>query len=591
MKKNQWRTTMDFLYSLLIFSFGCLTAYLISETRNRKLKTRFSELESGITILQNQNNEIFKQIEIERAKSEDLREKNETLNLSKGELQGRIPALESQIANIQDEKRDLNSHLEATQKELIRLNKERAEFETSNKNLTKQLDQLQEQSLTQANEFQSKSNSMEREIESLKEQRANANAKISALSATNSELNNQILIGNEELNKLKNTLSEKERELNERINKITRENSILTAERSRFETEKKNLESQLEAFNNTLEEIKKTTKTEFQLAAKTILEGNTKEFSENSHLKIGEILNPLKEKLETFEKQVRESYQTESAQRQVLKSEIDRLVLLNQQVTTETNSLTQALKGDSKFQGDWGEMVLERILEAAGLYAGEEYTFSTQSTLSDPDGDTMRPDVIVKLPEDKHIIVDSKVSLTAYSNYFNTTSEQERKTFIKDHIKSIKSHIDDLSKKNYEKLIGVKSPEFVLMFVPIEAAYLLAMREHKTLVQEAWKARIAIVTATTLLTTLKTVASIWKLEKQNKNSIAIAKEAASMYDKFFGLLKDFEKIESALKNGRKACSDAMNKLKDGNGNVFAKMEKLKMLGASPKHQIPLKLIE
>ncbi len=370
---------------------------------------------------------------------------------------------------------------------------------------------------------------------------------------------------------------------------ISEKLGLATAKSAGLETEKQLLEQQLKTLKEYVDEVKKQTKLEFENLANQVLDAKTKSFSETTEKSLDALLKPLKDKIQTFEKAVDEKYTNEAKERHALKSEIEKLITLNDKMALETNSLTQALRGDSKVQGDWGELVLERILEASGLREGHEY--SLQKSHNDDVGDTYRPDVIINLPETKHVIVDSKVSLKAYDIYRSSADEVVQKRGLSEHIKSIEKHIDDLGSKHYAKLKGVNSPELVFMFIPIEPAYLLAMQTDYDLSSRAWKKGVAIVTATTLLTSLKTVASIWRLEKQNKNALEIAQEGAKLYDKFVGFLEDFEKIGKTFETGQKQFSDAMGKLKDGPGNVFRKMELLRELGASPKNKIKPELLE
>jgi len=370
---------------------------------------------------------------------------------------------------------------------------------------------------------------------------------------------------------------------------LSEKNSILTTKEATLETAKQLLEQQLKTLKETVDEVNKQAKETFENLANQVLETKTKAFNETTEKSLDILLRPLKEKIQTFEKSVEDKYANEARERFVLKSEIEKLITLNDKMALETNSLTLALRGDSKVQGDWGELVLERILESSGLRENQEYTLQAQHE-SDTGG-KFKPDVIVNLPDNKHIIVDSKVSLTAYDRYRTNTDEAIQAVALREHIKSIEKHVDDLSGKHYAKLKGLNSPEFVFMFVPIEPAYLLAMQSDSELSVRAWKKGVAIVTSTTLLTSLKTVASIWRLENQNKNALQIAQEGANLYDKFVGFLEDFEKIGKTFESGQKQYADAMNKLKDGTGNVFRKMELLRELGSAPKKRIKQDLLE
>ena len=333
----------------------------------------------------------------------------------------------------------------------------------------------------------------------------------------------------------------------------------------------------------TLKEIKEKNEQEFTNLARKILDEKTKTLSEISQKSIRETLIPLEKQLHTFERNINDKYTDEIKERHALKKEIERLVETADKMAHDTDSLTQALRGDSKVQGDWGEFVLERVLEDSGLRNGYEYHF--QSSRLNEQGDRLRPDVIINLPEKKHVIVDSKVSLKAYDLYRRAKDESIKKNALSDFLKSMDRHVHELSDKHYSKLKGITSPEIVFMFVPIEPAYLLAMQTDRRLSDRAFKKGVAIVTATTLLTSLKTVASIWRLEKQNKNALEIAREGGRLYDKFAGFLEDFTKIGANLDASKKQYSTAMGKLKDGPGNIFKKMERLKELGISPNKKI------
>ena len=324
---------------------------------------------------------------------------------------------------------------------------------------------------------------------------------------------------------------------------------------------------------------------EFENLAQQIFETKTNRLNETTE----GLLRPLREHLAKFEKSVDEKYTTEAKERHVLKSEIEKLILLNDKMAIEAHSLTEALRGDNKTQGDWGEMVLKRVLEASGLREGHEYV--EQSSHLNDDGDRRQPDVLIHLPDGKHVIVDSKVSLRAYEAYRAATDEEMKKKWLNEHLKSVERQVDELKQKNYSKLNGVQSPDVVLMFIPIEPAYVLAMHADSDLSLRAWQKGVAIVTATTLLISLKTIASIWKVEKQNKNTLEIVHEGSRLYDKFVGFIEDFEKIGHTLESGQKQFESAMNKLRDGPGSVSRKIERLRELGAAPSKTIPPTFLE
>ncbi len=337
------------------------------------------------------------------------------------------------------------------------------------------------------------------------------------------------------------------------------------------------------------EELKIAARAEFENMASKLIEREARQFQESSEKGLERLLVPLKERLKDFEKKVDDAYQTEGRERYVLKAEVERLIQLNELMTRETTSLTKALKGDSKVQGDWGETILENILLASGLRKGLEYT--TQDVFENDAGEKLRPDLLIRLPDEKQIIVDSKVSLRAYEAYTRADSADDRARHLKLHLESVSNHVDQLSEKHYPKLKGLRTPEFVFLFAPIEPAYLLAMQHDPDLATRAWKKGVAIVTATTLFTSLKTVASIWRLEHQNRNAQEIADEAGKLYDKFVGFHDDFEKIGRIFEQGSSQYQEARRKLRDGPGNVFRKIEQLRELGAAPNKRLRSELLE
>lgn len=349
------------------------------------------------------------------------------------------------------------------------------------------------------------------------------------------------------------------------------------------------LESRLKDRVQQEELLKEAARHEFQTISQKILETESKSFQASSEQNLERLLTPLKERLKEFEKKVEDSYQAEGRERHVLQREVEKLIQLNERMTAETNSLTLALKGDAKVQGNWGELVLENILIDAGLREGIE--FLKQESLENSDGERFRPDILIRLPDEKQIIVDAKVSLKAYEAHCRAETDAERAQTLKAHMQSLENHIEGLAAKHYPKLKGLRTPEFVFLFTPIESAYVLAMRHDPGLATRAWNKGIAIVTATTLFTSLRTVASIWRLENQNRNAQEIASEAAKLYDKFVGFNDDFEKVGKALESSRNQFDEARRKLSSGQGNIFRKIEVLRELGAAPSKRIRAELLE
>ncbi len=338
-----------------------------------------------------------------------------------------------------------------------------------------------------------------------------------------------------------------------------------------------------------LNEAKEALTSQFKNLANEILEDKSKRFTEQNVANLDALLKPLQTKLSEFKEQVNVSYGNEARERFALKSEIERLANLNLRMSDETRSLTQALKGDSKVQGNWGELVLESILESSGLRKGEEYL--VQDSHTQTDGSRLQPDVVVKLPEGRSLVVDSKVSITAYSRHAEATDPTVSEQELAAHIQSLRQHIQGLSSKNYSSLYGIGSVDFVLMFVPIEPAFLLALKTAPNLYQEALAKNIVLVCPSTLMSTLRTVAHLWRQDHQNRNALEIAKQCGTLYDKFVGFVEDLEKLGQRLDQAQTSYHDAFNKLKSGKGNLIRTAEKVRELGVKPSKNISAPLIE
>ena len=338
-----------------------------------------------------------------------------------------------------------------------------------------------------------------------------------------------------------------------------------------------------------LNEAKEALTSQFKNLANEILEDKSKRFTEQNAASLDALLKPLQTKLTEFKEQVNNSYGNEARERFALKSEIERLANLNLRMSDETRSLTQALKGDSKVQGNWGELVLESILESSGLRKGEEYL--VQDSHTQTDGSRLQPDVVVKLPEGRSLVVDSKVSITAYARHAQTTDPVVAEQELAAHIQSLRQHIQGLSGKNYSSLYGVGSVDFVLMFVPIEPAFLLALKTAPNLYQEALAKNIVLVCPSTLMATLRTVAHLWRQDHQNRNALEIAKQCGTLYDKFVGFVDDLEKLGQRLDQAQTSYHDAFNKLKSGKGNLIRTAEKVRELGVKPSKYFSAPTIE
>jgi DNA recombination protein RmuC len=328
---------------------------------------------------------------------------------------------------------------------------------------------------------------------------------------------------------------------------------------------------------------------EFQNLANRILEEKGKALGEQSRSSLDALLKPVREQLEGFRRRVDEVHHQDVQQRAALQGQLDLLKQLNQQMNDEARNLTRALKGDKKAQGNWGELVLERVLEQCGLRAGHEYEL--QGSYRDADNRLLRPDVVVHLPEGKEIVIDSKVSLVAWSDYVAAEDEVGRERALRAHVAAVRNHVNALSAKDYTDLKGVRSLDFVLMFMPIEASFMAAFQHDEKLFGDAFEKRIAVVTPTTLLATMRTVESLWRNERQNENSVRIADQAGRVYDKLRGFLEDFERIGSQLATVQRSFDGARKKLTEGRGNLLSQAESFRELGIKVRKTIPRSLLD
>lgn len=370
----------------------------------------------------------------------------------------------------------------------------------------------------------------------------------------------------------------------ERANFLQAEKAVESA-RSYYKSQQEKLYEQKEE----IETIKKQLNTEFQVIANKILEEKTQKFTERNSKSLDQILAPFKEKIQLFEEKVDKTYKAESDERNSLKGMVKELMEQSLRIKDEANNLTRALKGDSKKQGNWGEVILERVLERSGLSRDREYRL--QASMMGEDGRRLQPDAIIDLPDDKHLVIDSKVSLVAYERWVNADTDEDREIFARQHVQSIENHVKGLAAKNYHDLYQINSPDFVLLFMPIESAFSMSITYKADLFSDAWDRRVVIVSPSTLLATLRTIASMWKQERQTRNVLEIAKEAGALYDKFVGFLQDMEKVGRQLDNAARSHEEATKKLSTGPGNLIKKAEKLKKLGARASKQIDNNLLD
>ena len=359
----------------------------------------------------------------------------------------------------------------------------------------------------------------------------------------------------------------------------------LTARNVAFE----NVEERMNEKSQELEKLQEKFTKDFEIVASKILDEKSNKFTLQNQLSLDKILKPLQEKIQTFEKRVEDTNKEAIDRTSALREQIKNLSALNEQMSQEANNLTKALKGDSKMQGNWGELVLERVLEKSGLEKDREY-FIQQSFTTD-EGNRVLPDVVIHLPDHKKMIVDSKVSLRAYERFVNEEDAEQQGVHLKQHLTDLKRHVQQLSDKNYQDLYEIESPDFVLLFIPIEPAFAIAINADNQLYNQAFEKNIVIVTPSTLLATLRTIDSMWNNEKQQQNAIEIARQAGGLYDKFHGLMTDLTAVGKKMDDAKLGYSAAMNKLVEGNGNLITRVEKLKKMGAKAKKALPEALIK
>ena len=398
------------------------------------------------------------------------------------------------------------------------------------------------------------------------------------------------------LNKEKSALEERARMLQVQVDSAIQQGSekdavilALNKELSSRISEYSNLEIKLAEQQANLEKIQDKFRNEFRNLANEILEEKTMKFTEQNKVKLDEILKPLGERIREFEKKVDETYDKESKQRFSLEREIKNLAELNQQISKEASNLTNALKGQAKTRGNWGEIILESILEKSGLTRDRE--FFVQQSYTNEQGRRLQPDVIVAYPGERNVVIDSKVSLVAYERLASAETREEQELAARDHLLSVRNHIADLSSKNYQDIYTLKSLDFVMLFMPIEPAYMLAVQYDPNLWNYAYEKRILLISPTNLIAALRMISNLWRVEYQNKNAMEIARQSGDLYDKFTGFLEDLQDIGAKIDSSRRAYDASLNKLSTGKGNLIRRVEAIKTLGARAGKEIPKSLLD
>lgn len=398
-------------------------------------------------------------------------------------------------------------------------------------------------------------------------------------------LSSELKVKDDRLNMLNENFQELKREISEKENQYVNLQRILAGK----ESDLKHISERLTENKQEVEELQTKFKIEFENLANKILEEKTGKFTEQNRKNLDEILIPLKEKIQQFENKVEETHKKDIEDRASIQERIKNLVETSNQISEDAKNLTKALKGDSKTQGNWGELILENILERSGLVKDREY-FIQQSFKSES-GNRFQPDVIVRYPGERSVVIDSKVSLTAYERFVSSEDPKDQERFLNEHLVSIKNHIKELNEKSYQDLYQLKSLDFVMMFIPVEPSYLVAIQKDPELWNYAYEKRILLISPTNLIAALKMIASIWRQEYQGQHVLEIAQQSGALYDKFVGFVDDLQEIGNKLDLTKKAYDGAMNKISTGKGNLIARAEKIKELGAKTKKELPKDLFE
>jgi DNA recombination protein RmuC len=408
---------------------------------------------------------------------------------------------------------------------------------------------------------------------------------------------NKLLEIRNDYGKIQAGLEERVNHLQTETERLTKQLELVEAQKeqhlqmlAKAEVEFANLSEKLASQKQEMVDLQKKFTTEFENIANKILEKNSEKFTATNQKNMGEVLNPLKEKIELFERKVEDIYKQGLKDQTDLRAELKKLFDLNSKISEEANNLTKALKGDVKKQGNWGEVVLERILERSGLNEGEQ-GYRKQFSDTAEDGKRIQPDIVINLPDNKHIIVDSKVSLVAYERAVNAETDVDREKHIKEHLLSLKTHIKGLSEKHYQSARHLNSPDFVLLFIPVESSFSVAIQEDQDIFSYAWDLKVVLVSPSTLLATLRTIASIWQQENQTRNAMEIARQGGALYDKFVGFIADLERIGKGISNTQSSYNDAMNKLHTGSGNLVSRVESIKKLGAKTTKELPKLMLD
>lgn len=495
--------------------------------------------------------------------------------------------ISEEVQKYRFENESLHEKLQQKEQDYKDLQATHNELNEKNSGLKAQLSSVE----TRLENFSQQLESTKNELEALKKDYQNAGEQIQELNNQKAQLQAQLKSTQQQVTEL----NEKNDELNKQYKSDQQALRKAHEDITYYKERNENLKERLDTQKKELEDLGKQFKDQFRVLADNILEEKTKKFTEQNKEGLKNILDPLGKNIEDFKKKVEETYDKESKERFSLNDRIKELVQLNNKISEEANNLTKALKSDTKKQGNWGEMILETILENSGLRKNEEYFVQTTmrkedgQTIKDEQGHRMQPDVIIKYPDQRNVIIDSKVSLVAYDRYINTDDKVLQDKALKDHIQSIRNHVDNLNRKNYQNY--TESLDFVMLFIPIEPAYLLAIKEDEQLWNYAYNKRILLISPTNLIAALKLLEDLWKREYQNQNAMDIAERGGKLYDKFVNLVESLQNVGKHIDATSKNYEHAMKQLSTGRGNLLNQVEDLKNLGVKAQKQLPNNLFD
>jgi DNA recombination protein RmuC len=565
-----------------------------SELENARLNERFLAIQEENNRNQQTINEREEQINTSRNQLSDIQNQRTQLE----ERASRVAPLEQQLEKYTNGMADFREQITKLSTQLAERTQEQQATEqrlqsaiASEKSIKEKAELLQAKLQEETNRNATLAEQVAYLPESLE--------KITKLEAEQTQINQVLANHREKIGASETTINhqvEQIKRLGQEKDNLTLSKTELTQHQQELMAKVAELTMQLESERalsgekiELLNEAKAQLTDQFKTLANDILEEKSKRFTEQNQTNIEQVLSPLKIKLHEFQGKIEEVYIQEGKDRSALSEQVRHLMTLNKQLSQDAHNLTSALKGQSKAQGNWGEFILERVLENSGLTKGEHYV--TQASHNREDGTRAQPDVIIHLPESRHLVIDAKMSIVAYNDYANSDNDLMRDAALKRHIDSVRNHIKGLSSKNYQELYQLKSLDFVIMFVPVEPAFMLAIAQDSNLWQDAWAKNVLLVSPSTLLFVVRTVAHLWRQEQQTRNAQDIAKRGAELYDKFVGFVDDFEKIGDRLKQTQKSYDDAFGKFTGGKGNLIRQAEMLKELGVKPTKSLSPMIVE